>query len=61
MLSVFWGQLGGSDDCLAALSSRITRQLDPVAKIDVGYNDRVEVHDNLDAQAVATLLQAQEA
>ena len=54
------GQLGGSDDCLAALSSRITRQLDPVAKIDVGYGNRVEVHDNLDAQAVFTLLQAQE-
>ena len=58
VLSVFGGQLGGSDDCLAALSSRITRQLDPVAKINVGY--RVEVHDNQDAQAVATLLQAQE-
>ena len=58
VLSVFGGQLGGSDDCLAALSSRITRQLDPVAKINVGY--RVEVHDNQDAQAVAALLQAQE-
>ena len=58
VLSVFGGQLGGSDDCLAALSSRIPRQLDPVAKINVGY--RVEVHDNQDAQAVATLLQAQE-
>merc|ERR1712013_735715 len=43
---------------LAALSSRITRQLDPVAKINVGF--RVEVHNNQDAQAVATLLQAQE-
>ena len=32
--------------------------MDPVAKIDVRY--RVEVHDNQDAQAVATLLQAQE-
>ena len=60
VVSVFGGQLGGSDDCLAALSSRITRQLDPVAKIDVGYGNRVEVHDNLDAQAVVTLLQAQE-
>ena len=56
VVSVFGGQLGGSDDCLAALSSRITRQLDPVARIDIEY--RVEVHDNQDAQAVATLLQA---
>ena len=32
--------------------------MDPVARIDIEY--RVEVHDNQDAQAVVTLLQAQE-